>query len=73
MNASDGMGITSLMYAAIMGDENCIYTLITLGADVKAVARTGKTALMFAKEAEHKGCVTLLQRARARCTSCCVQ
>ena len=73
MNASDVMGITSLMYAAQKGHENCISLLIASGADVKAVTQTGKTALMYAKEAEHRECVDLLRKARAEPTCCSVQ
>ena len=43
LNARDSNGYTALHHAAARGDEEMILYLISKGADVKAVARTGQT------------------------------
>ena len=43
MNARDFNGYTPLHFAAARGDNEMIKYLVSKGADVKAVARTGQT------------------------------
>ena len=43
VNARDDQGYTPLHHAAARGDNELILYLVSKGADVKAVARTGQT------------------------------
>ena len=48
MNARDPNGFTPLHFAAARGDNEMILYLVSKGADVKAVARSGQTTVDMA-------------------------
>ena len=65
INTKDRLGMTCLIWAASMGHEDTVKTLLNNGADVNAKDNDGWTALMWI---EAEGCteiVKLLQLAGA--------
>ena len=53
-------GLTSVMYAASMGYEECVNDLIQAGADVNLVDEEEATALIYAASSGHNQCVVKL-------------
>jgi ankyrin repeat protein len=79
VNARDFNGYTPLHHAAARGDNAMIEYLISKGADVKAVARTGQTTVDMAngpvqRISPYLDTVALLEKLGAknnhRCVSC---
>jgi ankyrin repeat protein len=79
VNARDHEGFTPLHYAAARGDNQLILYLVSKGADVKAVARTGQTTADMAngpvqRISPYQETVALLEKLGAknnhRCVSC---
>jgi ankyrin repeat protein len=71
VNARDNMGYTALHHAASRGDVDLILFLVSRGADVSAVARTGETVADMANGPHPRGQVypealSLLERLGAK-------
>ena len=64
INSLNEDGITTLHIASIVGDEQCILTLLEYGACKYNADIRGKTALHYAKLMEHETCQYILQRRR---------
>lgn len=60
------LGYTPLMGAVLSGNLDLVRYLVEAGADVTAVARTGHTALKWAKEFRHKHIYVYLKHQGAR-------
>jgi uncharacterized protein len=65
VNATNSVGMTALIYAAVEGHTEVVQTLISRGADVNARNCEGRTALTYARRGRHEAVVKLLQDAGA--------
>jgi|KBSSwiStaDraftv2_1062776.scaffolds.fasta_scaffold21916_3 ankyrin repeat protein len=79
VNARDPQGMTPLFHAAARGDNDMILYLVSKGADVKAVSRTGRTTVDMANGPVSRitpipSTIALLEKLGAvnthRCASC---
>jgi uncharacterized protein len=79
VNARDPQGMTPLFHAAARGDNEMILYLVSKGADVKAVSRTGRTTVDMANGPVSRitpipSTIALLEKLGAvnthRCASC---
>lgn len=61
VNAKDGFGMTSLMWASYNGDVNLVKLLLEKGADKNATTKTGQTALKAAEENGNAEIINLLK------------
>ena len=62
INSLNEDGITTLHFASIVGDEQCILTLLEYGACKYNEDIRGRTALHYAILMEHENCQDILQR-----------
>ena len=62
INSLNEDGITTLHFASIVGDEQCILILLEYGACKYNEDIRGRTALHYAKLMEHENCQYILQR-----------
>ena len=63
VNSWNEDGITALHFACIIGDEQCVITLLENGACKLTEDIRGRTPLYYAKLMEHENCKIILERA----------
>lgn len=73
VNATDGRGMTALMYAAVLGKDESIGVLLAKGADTDIVDHNGMTAAMHAAYAGKDGALKKLEGAGARLSPGCAR
>eukprot|EP00043_Microstomoeca_roanoka_P018471 m.198359 g.198359 ORF g.198359 m.198359 type:complete len:97 (+) comp16835_c0_seq16:712-1002(+) len=61
VNAQNKVGNTPLHRAARKGFFDVCFALLALGADAYLTSQSGKTALVLAEQAQHRGIVDLLK------------
>ncbi|MGA8865771.1 MAG: ankyrin repeat domain-containing protein, partial [Candidatus Sulfotelmatobacter sp.] len=61
VDEANGLGITPLMEAAMIGDTNILQALLRSGANPNLKTKGGKTALMFAREAGNHPATLVLE------------
>lgn len=61
VNAKDGFGMTSLMWAAYNGEVELVKILLEKGADKTIEAQGGQTALQGAQDKDHTEIIELLK------------
>ena len=60
INEKDFNGMTALMHASILGNENLVQLLLNKNADINIEDNNGMTALMYASKNNHITIINLL-------------